>query len=215
MCEHHLTSPVLHPPANLSVAPGPDPSSLALSWARGQGWGPTHWRATACPLRHLGGPLVAANCTEVRVEGAATAAVVEGLEPYTEYRVAVTGQLGRSGLSREVEEVARTHPTRPVLWEVTLDGRLLVVWQDKVAAFAGEQGVHLTWSSGGGDGGGVRGTAHRTVVPRLVLGRTYTATLREVEEGKVEEEQEEGVTFQFTACKYSAGPWCNYWPSNE
>ena len=112
VCEYSLAPgpPLLGPPQSLAVVPGPQPSSLALSWAPGPGWGPTHWELAVCPVRSLAGGEEEAlgPCTEEKVPGARTRAVVGGLRPYTEYRVTVTAGLGSLDLSSQGEVVART-----------------------------------------------------------------------------------------------------------
>ena len=112
VCEYSLAPgpPLLGPPQSLAAVPGPQPSGLALSWAPGPGWGPTHWTIEVCPVRSLAGGEEGAlgPCTEEKVPGARTQAVVVGLRPYTEYRVTVTAGLGSLDLSSQGEVVART-----------------------------------------------------------------------------------------------------------
>ena len=60
VCEFVLpaSTPLLDPPAKITLARGPDPkTSLNLSWSRRYegGWGPTQWKVSACPLRSLAG----------------------------------------------------------------------------------------------------------------------------------------------------------------
>ena len=75
------------------------------------------------------------------------------------------------------------------------------------------QAVELSWVAEGGDEGTVKGRschstttvysskvlsrASETVVPRLVLGQSYTARLRRAGQ----EDVGEGVTFHFMACE--------------
>jgi hypothetical protein len=89
-------------------------------------------------------------------------------------------------------------PEDDVSWRVTTAGRLEVSWLRRVSQFAGGNRVELSWRGEGGEGGSVEGSVARAVIPRLRLGRHYTATLLDLQE------EDSMATFAFTASQCSA-----------
>ena len=112
VCEYSLeeSAPLLAAPQALTWVPSsPGSSSLALTWVPGPGWLPTHWTATACPLRHLGGEEgLEEGCTRLLVESTTTTTVLGGLQAFTEYRVSLAAVLGNTNISTSTERLART-----------------------------------------------------------------------------------------------------------
>jgi len=211
VCEFGVTGELLADPGTLVAEGGR--GLLAVRWGRADwGWVPSSWIVTCCFLRPLSAPSSAfsfssttepsntldvsksAACITETLESKAVGVIFKKLQHFSEFNVTVTSFLEFFNRTQSTHTIARTLPARDVSWLVTLDGRLKVSWLRRVAHFAENNRVELSWQGAGvEERGSVEGTVTRTEVPHLTLGKRYSATLVDLEE------EDTIASFVFTA----------------